>query len=197
MQEEILVAYASRSGSTEDVAEAMGVTMEAADMKVDVKPMANVESISEDTAVVIGVALYAGHFPHEFRRFIERFRRELGNVRPWIFVLGPTENEQRHFAAAEEQARKELAKYPWLHTADVRVLGGRLDPKHLRLPFPFSLILKVPGNPMRKAKVSDIRDWGFIRRWAEAIAESVKRGKTAQRGEFAEYTQFKNSLLGQ
>jgi menaquinone-dependent protoporphyrinogen oxidase len=194
MQEEILIAYVSRGGSTEDVAEAIGMTMEAASMKVDVKPMANVESISEDAAVVIGVALYAGHFPHEFGRFVERFRRELGNVRLWIFVLGPTENDPKHFAAAEEQARKEVAKYPWLHAADVRVLGGRFDPKHL--PFPFSLIMKLPGNPMRKAKPSDIRDWGFIRRWADAIAESVKRGKTAQRGEFAEYTQFKNSLSG-
>ena len=45
MQAEVLIAYVSRSGSTEDVAEAMGVAMEEAGIEVDVKPVANVESI--------------------------------------------------------------------------------------------------------------------------------------------------------
>ena len=196
MEEEVLIAYVSRSGSTEDVAEAMGLAMEGADVTVNVKPMENVESIADDTAVVIGTALYAGRFPKEFHRFVERFRRELGNTHPWIFVLGPTENEPKQFAAAQEQARGELAKYPWLHTADVRVMGGSFDPKHLKLPFPFNLAMKLPGNPMKKAPVSDIRDWDFIRRWAEAVAEQVKRGPMVQRGEFAEYSAYKNSLIG-
>ena len=196
MEEEVLIAYVSRSGSTEDVAEAMGLAMEDADVKVNVKPMENVESIADDTAVVIGTALYAGRFPKEFHRFVERFRRELGNMHPWIFVLGPTENEPKQFAAAQEQAHGELAKYPWLHTADVRVMGGSFDPKHLKLPFPFNLAMKLPGNPMKKAPVSDIRDWDFIRRWAEAVAEQVKRGPMVQRGEFAEYSAYKNSLIG-
>ncbi len=196
MQPEVLIAYVSRSGSTEDVAEAMGVTMEGVGMKVEVKPMTNVESISDDTSLVIGTALYVDRFPKEFHRFVGRFRRELGNLRPWIFVLGPTENERRHFAAAEEQARKELAKYPWLHAADVRVMGGSFDPHHLRLPFPLSLAMKLPGNPMRKVPASDIRDWDFIRRWAAGIAEHMQKDPSAQRGEFAEYTAYKNSLSG-
>jgi menaquinone-dependent protoporphyrinogen oxidase len=196
MQPEVLIAYISRSGSTEDVAEAMGVTMENAGVKVDVKPMAKVESISDDTSVVIGTALYVGRFPKEFRRFVKRFQRELGNVHPWIFVLGPTENEGKNFAAAEEQARKELAKYPWLHTADVRVMGGSFDPHRLRLPFPFNLAIKLPGNPMRKVPASDIRDWDFIRRWANAIAEHMKKGPTEKRGELPEYSLYKKSILG-
>src|SRR6185437_14149567 len=137
MEEEVLIAYVWRSGSTEDVAEAMGLAMEDAEVTVNVKPMENVESIADDCAVVIGTALYAARFPKEFHRFVERFRRELGNTHPWIFVLGPTENEPKQFAAAQEQARGELAKYPWLHAADVRVMGGSFDPKHLKLPFPF------------------------------------------------------------
>ena len=198
MQPQVLIAYVSRSGSTEDVAEAMGVTMEDAGVTVDVKPMASVESISDDMSLIIGTALYVGRFPREFHRFVEQFRRELGNLRPWIFVLGPTENDRKHYLAAkaEEQARKELAKYPWLHAADVRVLGGRFDPHHLKLPFPFSLAMKLPGNPMKKVPARDIRDWDFIRRWAGAIAEHVKRGTPLQRGEFAEYSAYKNSLAG-
>ncbi|MGC1421937.1 MAG: flavodoxin domain-containing protein [Terracidiphilus sp.] len=193
MQPEILIAYVTRSGSTEEVAEAIGMTIHEAGVAVDVKPMVDVDSIADDTAVILGTALYVGHFPKEFHRFVQRFRRELGNIHPWIFVLGPTENEPKNFAAAEEQAKKELAKYPWLHAANVRVLGGKFDPHHLNLPFPFSLVMKFPGNPMRKLPASDIRDWDWIRRWAAAIADHVKKGPAAQPAEFAEYSIYRNS----
>ena len=196
MPADVLIAYVSRSGSTEDVAEAMGVTMEDAGVKVHVGPMSNVEAIAEDTAVVLGTALYAGRFPKEFERFAVRFKRELGNVRPWIFVLGPTENERKHFAEAEEQARQQLAKFPWLHAADVRVLGGCFDPNRLKLGFLFGIAMKLPGNPMKKMPARDIRDWEFIRKWAAGIAENVKRGGDQKPGVFAEYAAFKSGLLG-
>jgi menaquinone-dependent protoporphyrinogen oxidase len=189
MQQEVLITYGSRSGSMKDVAEAIGSTMEDAGIEVDVRPMTNIKSISDDLSVVIGTALYGGRFPKEFRRFVKRFQRELGNVHPWIFVLAPTENEGKHFAAAEEQARQGLGKYPWLHAADVRVMGGSVDLYRLRLPFPFSLL-------MRKVPASDSRDWDFIRRWASAIAEHMKKEPTEQRGEFAEYSLYRKSLLG-
>ncbi|MGA7245245.1 MAG: flavodoxin domain-containing protein [Terracidiphilus sp.] len=181
MQPEVLIAYVTRSGSTEDVAEAMGLTMQEAGIPVDVKPMVDVESISDDTSVILGAALYVGHFPKEFHRFVVRFQRELGNERPWIFALGPTERDPKHFLAAEDQVRKELAKYPWIHPADVRVIGGSFDPHHLKLPFPFSIVMKLPGNPMRKLPPSDIRDWDWIRAWARSIAEYLNRGGSTAR----------------
>ena len=196
MQAEVLIAYVSRSGSTEDVAEAMGVTMEDAGVNVDVKPMASIETIGDETSVVLGTALYVGSFPNEFRRFVMKFQRELGNLRPWIFVLGPTKNKAKHFATAEEQARKQLARYPWLRAADVRVMGGSYDPRHVKLPFPLNLAMKLPGNPMKKEPPSDIRDWDFIRRWAAGIADHVKTGGPIQRAEFAEFSAYKNDLIG-
>lgn len=196
MQPKVLIAYVTRSGSTEDVAEAIGTTMVEAGVLVDVKPTAAVDAIAEGTPVILGAALYVGHFPKEFHGFLNRFQRELENARPWIFVLGPTDKDPKHFTQAEEQARKELAKYPWLHAADVRVMGGKFDPHHLKLTFPFNLVMKFPGNPMRKMPPSDTRDWEWIRRWAQSIADHVKKGPDANRGELAEYTLYKNSLLG-
>lgn len=173
MQPKVLIAYVTRSGSTEDVAEAIGTTMQEAGISVDVKPMAVVDSIAEGTPVILGAALYVGHFPREFCEFLVRTRPQLEGVRPWIFALGPTDKDPKHFVAAEEQARRELAKYPWLRAADVRILGGKFDPKHLKLPFPFSLVMKLPGNPMRKLPPSDTRDWEWIGKWARAIADHL------------------------
>jgi menaquinone-dependent protoporphyrinogen IX oxidase len=45
MELKVLIAYVTRSGSTEDVAEAMGTTIEEAGVEVDVKPMAIVDAI--------------------------------------------------------------------------------------------------------------------------------------------------------
>jgi menaquinone-dependent protoporphyrinogen oxidase len=173
MQPKVLIAYVTRSGSTEDVAEAIGTTMEKAGVSADVKPMAVVDAIVDGTPAILGAALYVGHFPREFHQFLSRSRPQLEKVRPWIFVLGPTDKDPQHFAAAEEQARKELAKYPWLHPADVRVVGGKFDPEHLVLPFPFNLAMKFPGNPMRKMPPSDTRDWAWIHKWARSIADHL------------------------
>jgi hypothetical protein len=49
---------------------------------------------------------------------------------------------------------------------------------------------------MRKVQASDIRDWDFIRRWAGGIAERLLKEPPTQPGELAEYTAYKNSLLG-
>lgn len=173
MKTEVLVAYCSRSGSTAEVAQAIGQTIKDAGLAVQVKPMADVKAIAPGTEVVLGAALYMGHLAKDFHQFAARFEKELAGLRPWVFVLGPTEKERKHFAAAEEQARKELGKHPSLRLSDMRVLGGKFDPKHLNLPFPMSLIMKLPANPMRKLPASDIRDWEWIHRWAQAIAEEI------------------------
>jgi menaquinone-dependent protoporphyrinogen oxidase len=173
MNPEVLVAYCSRSGSTAEVAEAIGKTIKEAGLAVQVRAMADVQMIAAGTAVVLGTALYIGHFPKEFHQFAQRYEKELARVHPWVFVLGPTEKERKQFAVAEEHARKGLDKHPTLRPADMRVLGGKFDPAHLNLPFPMSLIMKLPGNPMRKVPASDIRDWDWIHRWAGAIAEEI------------------------
>ena len=173
MRTQVLVAYCTRSGSTAEVAEAIGQKVREAGLAVEVKAIAEVEAIAPGTQVVLGTAIYIGRFPKEFHQFLTRFETELAKVRPWVFVLGPTEKERKQFAAAEEQARKELSRHASLHPADMRVLGGKFDPAHLKLAFPMSLIMKVPGNPLRKLPVTDIRDWEWIQRWAQAIAEEI------------------------
>lgn len=174
MLPEVLIAYATWSGSTGEVAEEMAEAMRPRGVMAEVQPMNNVVSIPESKSVLLGAPLHIGRLPKEFHKFVVRFERELSKVHPWIFVLGPTEKKREHFRSAEEQAHKELAKYTWLHPADVRILGGKFDPHHLKLPFPLSLVMKVPGNPMSKLPVSDIRDWEWIRTWAAAVADHLK-----------------------
>ena len=174
MLPEILIAYVTRSGSTAEVAGALGASLREAGVVVEVKPLTDVVSIPEGTSVILGAALYMGGFPKVFHGFLTRHRNVLAALRPWVFVLGPTENKAEHFEGARKQSDKELAKYPWLQPAEVRIFGGKFDPQTLKLPFPMSLIMRLPANPMRKLPPSDIRDWDAIRAWAKSIADSLK-----------------------
>ena len=172
MLPELLIAYTSRGGSTAEVAEAIGVSLREAGIMVEVQPMGQVESLLGWKALILGVPLYMGGFPGEFHKFFARHREALDVLHPWFFVLGPIQNVPKDFEAARTQAEKQLKRYPWFRPAEIRIFGGKWDP--MTMPFPFSLLLKLPANPMRKIPASDIRDWAAIREWAQTIARQVK-----------------------
>ena len=167
----VLVAYATRGGSTAEVAEAIAKTLREAGLAADVAPAGEVVSLNAKAAVVVGAPLYVGRFPREFHVFLGRHRERLVAIRPWVFVLGPTHNRPDDFSAARKQAEEQLRRHQWLRPAAVEVFGGRWNPKNL--PFPFSLALRLPGNPLAKIPAEDVRDWDAIRAWALNIAREI------------------------
>ena len=168
----VFVAYTSRSGSTAEVAQAIVASMRKSGLAVDIAPVSQVASIPRMTAIVLGAPLYMGRFPKEFHRFLALHRSALEILKPWCFVLGPTRTNPSDFEAARNQAIKQMSRYNWFCPADVRVFGGRWDPK--TLPFPFSLAARLPGHPLEKIPAADVRDWGEIDKWAAGIARQIK-----------------------
>jgi len=172
MLPELLIAYASRAGSTAEVAEALGAGLREAGLLVEVQPISEVESVRGWKALIVGAPLYCGRFPGDFHKFLARHRDALEILHPWCFVLGPTKAEARLFESARAEAEKELGRHPWLPLRELHVFGGKWDPR--TIPFPFSLVKLVPANPVGKIPASDVRDWAAIRAWAHAIARQVK-----------------------
>jgi menaquinone-dependent protoporphyrinogen oxidase len=168
----VFVAYTTRSGSTAEVAQAIADSMRRSRLGVDIVPISEVVSIPRMTAVILGAPLYVGRFPKEFHRFLARHRVALEVLKPWCFVLGPTRTNPVDFEAARHQAIRQLNRYTWFCPADVRVFGGRWDPKHL--PFPFSLAARLPGRLLDKMPTADVRDWAEIDTWAAGIARQIK-----------------------
>ncbi len=172
MPADILIAYATRSGSTAEVAEAIGASLREAGLKPEVLPMRLVESLEGRTAVILGAPLYIGRFPDEFQKFLARHRNALALMRPWCFVLGPTRTEPKDFEAARNQATKQLDRYRWFHPADLQIFGGKWDVNTLK--FPFSLARTLHLIPASMNSTTDIRDWEAIRAWSEGIARQLK-----------------------
>lgn len=172
MQSSVLIAYATRGGSTAEVARAMGAAMQDAGVAVEVLAVNQVNSLAGREAMILGAPLYMGRFPKEFHRFLHLHHEALQGMHPWVFAVGPTRNQPKDFEGARHQAEKQLSRYAWLHPEELHVFGGRWSTQNL--PFPFSLLLRLPGNPLAKIPAEDIRDWEGIKQWAIGIARRIR-----------------------
>ncbi|MBN2003140.1 MAG: flavodoxin domain-containing protein [Anaerolineae bacterium] len=150
----ILVTYATRYGSTQEVAEKIAATLREGGLAVDVQPVKQVRTLDGYRAVVVGAPLYMFDWLKEARDFLARPVA--------VFALGPTEDKEKDWTETREQLDKVLSKFSWLTPVAVELFGGKFDPA--RLAFPYNL---VPG--LKRMPVNDIRDWDAIRAWAEAL----------------------------
>ena len=171
MSASVLLAYATRYGSTQEVAEAVAATLRERGLEVDLQPMRQVRTIDQYRAVVLGAPLYMFRWHKDALNFLERHRAAL-TVRPVaIFALGPFHADEKEFQVAREQLDKELAKFPWLTARTIEIFGGKFDPE--KLTFPHNL---VPA--LNKMPASDVRDWAAIRAWASDLAAQFQPALT-------------------
>ena len=164
MSASVLVAYATRYGSTQEVAEAVAATLRERGLAVDIQPMRNVQALDQYRAIVLGAPLYMFHWHRDALNFLARHREALTQRPVAIFALGPFHAEEKEFQGAREQLDKELAKFPWLTPQAITIFGGKFDPQ--KLTFPHNLIPALKNMP-----ASDVRDWPAIRAWANDLAE--------------------------
>jgi menaquinone-dependent protoporphyrinogen oxidase len=169
MSNPVLVAYATRYGSMQEVAEAVAATLREHGLAVDLQPARNVRSLEEYSAVVLGAPLYMARWHKDALRFLSRHRKALAGALPLaVFAGGPfmTEDE-KDWQAVRAQLDQELAKFPWLTPAAIEIVGGKFDPA--KLGFPWSLL-----PALRKMPASDLRDWPTIRAWASSLAATLQ-----------------------
>lgn len=163
MSASVLVAYATRYGSTQEVAEAVAATLRERGLAVDIQPMRDVRTLDQYRAVVLGAPLYMFHWHKDALHFLERYRAALTQRPVAIFALGPFQAEEKDFQEVRGQLDKELAKFPWLTPAAIAIFGGKFDPT--KLTFPHNLLPALKNMP-----ASDVRDWTAIRAWANDMA---------------------------
>src|SRR5438105_15079793 len=85
----LLVAYATKHGSTHEVAEAIAQALRARGATVDVAPASSVTSAEDYAGVVLGGALYMGRWHGDALKFLKEHRDELISKPLAIFAMGP------------------------------------------------------------------------------------------------------------
>jgi menaquinone-dependent protoporphyrinogen oxidase len=163
MSTSVLVGYATRYGSTQEVAEAIAATLRECGLAADIQPMREVRTLAGYSAVVLGAALYMFRWHKDARRFLSRHRQALTERPVAVFALGPVHDpyDEKEWQDSCAQLDKELAKFPWLAPVALQMFGGKYDPEKLR--FPINLLAG-------KEPASDLRDWTEIRTWARNLA---------------------------
>src|SRR4051812_48549063 len=157
----ILIAYATKRGSTREVAEAVAAALRERELEVEGAPAAAVRDVAGYDGVVLGGALYTGRWHGDARAFLRRHGDALERTPVLaVFALGPRTLAAEDVASSRAQLDRALAATPHVEPALVTIFGGVVDPAKLRFPF-------------SKLTSSDARDWDAIEAWAGEVADLV------------------------
>jgi menaquinone-dependent protoporphyrinogen oxidase len=161
----ILVAYASKCGSTGEVATAIGETLAKNGAHVDVLPLKKVTDLPGYQVVFIGSAIRAGRWLREAADFVSENLASLQRVPTAYFTVCMTMAEDTPAAQARAAGFIESVRTV-LAPATEGYFAGKVDPK--RLSFIDNTMLQAKGVP-----VGDFRDWDKIRNWSQSTYTQI------------------------
>ena len=167
MSNRILVAYASRSGSTAEVAQAIGSTLAKGGAQVDVVAMQEVKDLSVYDAVVAGSAIRAAKWLPEAVQFIQTHRSTLVQKKFAMFTVCIT-------MAMKNAENYRTGVMTWIAPvrAMVKPLSEGLFPGWLdftKLPFNWETLKLRLTVALGIFPSGDHRDWNAVRSWAEGL----------------------------
>ena len=169
MAKMVLVAFASKYGSTEQIAEKIALRLRKAGLEADVRDVDTLEDISGYSAAVVGSGVYAGQWLKPAAEFLRTRADELAEMPVWLFSDGPT-------GEGDPVALMKGWKFPEtlqpaadrIGPKDIILFHGELEMDKLR--FAEKMIVRA-----LKAPTGDFRDWDTIHEWADGIAKELKK----------------------
>ncbi len=97
----VLVAFASRHGSTGEIAVAIAEALRSLGNEVHVRPAAEVSDVIQYDAFVVGSAVHKGRWQGEARTLLKRLERACPMRPTWLFSSGSTGGPPETDAAVE------------------------------------------------------------------------------------------------
>jgi menaquinone-dependent protoporphyrinogen oxidase len=161
MNKRILVTYATRAGSTVEIAAAIGEAMSKRGFAVDVKPVQEKPSLEGYQGVLMGSAIRMGNWLPEATDYIKANQQALNKMPVALFTVHLQNIEDDETSRAARLAYLNPIR-PLLNKAEEVYFNGKMD--FSRLSFFDRIIAK-----MVKAVETDKRDWNKIRSWVPAI----------------------------
>ena len=167
MSDKILVAYATKAGSTAEAVEAVGEELRNMGAEVDVRLAKDVKDLKQYSAVILGTGIRMGKWVPEATKFVETNREALSQVPVAFFVVCLTMKEDT------EENRRTVEAYldPVCEVAKPLGKGlfaGVID--YSKLSFSARMMTKA-----MKISEGDFRDWETIRAWAQQAYDSLRQ----------------------
>jgi menaquinone-dependent protoporphyrinogen oxidase len=161
LERKVLVAYASKYGSTGGVADAIGKELCDKGAAADVALIKNANNIGSYQGVIIGGAIYMGKWMSEAVDFVQKNKDTLCKVPVAYFLVcmtlsQPAENNRAKVLSYMDPILKAV---PEIKPVGIGTFAGAMD--YNNLSWISKKILKSKGTPE-----GDFRDWNDIRAWA-------------------------------
>lgn len=166
MTKRILVAYASGTGSTGEVAEVIGKVIKDDDVAIYVTHVDHVRTIENYSAVVLGSSIRAGRWLPSAVRFLKTFadgmaQRPVAYFTTCLTMVNDTAESRRTVLAYLEPI---LSLNPNIEPVGIGLFAGSLDPDRL-------LVMEGVSGPQ-----GDYRNWEAIRAWAAEVKPKLLAG---------------------
>jgi len=164
----ILITYATRAGSTAEVAARMAEVLRTTGASVDLKPVPAVHEVNGYDAVVLGSAIRMGRLLPEALAFVRAQRSSLSHIPIAYFVVSgllrdETSAIRREVLAALDPARQ------LVEPSSIGLFAGKIDYSTMNW-FDRSIAEAVSSSD------GDWRDWEAIERWAREVASILTPG---------------------
>jgi menaquinone-dependent protoporphyrinogen oxidase len=161
VNDRILITYATKAGSTADIAARIGETLSKQNLAVDVLPVAKVTDLSAYSTVITGSAIRMGKLLPEMMTFIQKNQAALQQKSFNAFVVCMTMKDDT------EETRKTVGAYldpvrALVQPAHEGLFAGVIDPSKVGL-------IDRLAIQVIKAPIGDYRKWDEISAWAGGI----------------------------
>ena len=164
----VLVAYASKYGSTRGVAERVAASLREQGNRVELRPVDQVADASAYDAVVFGSPVFNQRWLPEGEEFVDRNLEALAARPVWLFSVGTFGDRKRIIGPVMKREPKGIRAFEEaIHPREYRVFAGVID-RH-QWPFLSSLFYYALGGHL-----GDNRDWLDIDAWADGIGHALR-----------------------
>ena len=158
----VLVTAASKHGSTTEIASVIATVLQKADVEAEVIDPESVTTLTGYDAVVVGSAVYAGHWLGPAREFVLRYELELADLPVFLFSSGPIGDPPKPAQDPTDMIELDEAT----GAVDHQVFAGRVTRGQLNA-FERLVTMVVHAD-------GDFRPWDDIADWATEIARFLK-----------------------
>jgi menaquinone-dependent protoporphyrinogen oxidase len=191
----ILVVFATRHGSTPEVAQAVADELRAGGAEVDIRPADLDGDLKAYRAVVIGAPMILG-WHKDALGFIGRHRAELATKVTAYFVMAASLTEtgeeridgvpvvkdpwlakrpkdptklsfRERYARPAKYLERPFRQAPEVHPASIAFFAGSVDLTKMHLLEKAFVMLIIGATP------GDSRNWDFIRDWARELSTNL------------------------
>ena len=161
----ILITYASKAGSTVEVAQAVAEALKEKGFQTELVPAGKVKDVGGYDGVVFGSAVRMGKPVGEAMRFVNKFGGRLAGKAVAVFSVGLAMKDDT--AEGREETLKAIAPVTEaLKPVSLAMFGGKLDYSTLSPLFRFMFSRDTSGKMVE----GDWRNWDSIREWGGSLA---------------------------